>query len=160
MLFRSALAERFATLFAGAESGTVESACARLKCPGDYRDLAMLAARFSASIEDADRLDAAGLVELFVRCDAFRRPDRFAALLETVDCDALALGRERHFRVAQRVVRALKAAQGVDAGEIAAQNPGNVPDAVRAARIAAVADRKSTRLNSSHSQQSRMPSSA
>jgi len=133
-----ALAERFAAALAGADPETVESACARLKCPGDCRDLALLAARFSAPIEDADRLDAAELVELLVGCDAFRRPDRFAALLEAVDCDAMATGRERHYLVAQRVVRALKAAQGIDAGEIAAGNPAGVAEAIRAARVSAV----------------------
>jgi len=133
-----ALAERFAALFASADPDTAETACARLKCPGDCRDLALLAARFAAQIEDADRLDAAGLVELFVRCDAFRRPDRFAALLEAVDCDAMATGRERHYLVAQRLVRALKAAQGIEAGEIAAGNPDGVAEAIRAARVSAV----------------------
>jgi len=135
---RLALAERFAALLAGADPDTVEGACARLKCPGDCRDLALLAARFSAPLEDADRIDAAGLVELFVRCDAFRRPDRFAALLEAVDCDAMAAGRERHFLAAQRVVRALKAAQGIDAGAVAAGNPDGVAEAIRAARVSAV----------------------
>jgi len=136
---RLALAERFATLFAGADPDTVERSCARLKCPGDCRDLALLAARFSAPIEDAEQLDAAGLVDLLVGCDAYRRPDRFAALLEAVDCDALAIGRERHFLVARRLVRALKASQGVDAGRIAAENPDKVPQAILAARVAAVA---------------------
>ncbi len=135
---RLALDARYAALFAGADPETVESACARLKCPGDTRDLALLAARFAAPIEDADQLDAAELVDLFVRCDAYRRPDRFAALLEAVDCDALALGRERHYRVAQRIVRALKAAQGVDAGRIAAENSSRVPEAIHQARVAAV----------------------
>jgi tRNA nucleotidyltransferase (CCA-adding enzyme) len=136
---RLALAERFAALFAGADPDVAESACARLKCPGDCRDLALLAARYSAPIEDAERLDAAGLVELLARVDAYRRPDRFAALLDAVDCDAMALGRERHYLVGQRLIRALKAAQGVDAGLIAAQNPDAVPQAIFAARTAAVA---------------------
>jgi len=133
------LVERFAALFAGADPETAERASQRLRSPGDCRDLAVLAARFSAPIEDADRLDAAELVELLSRCDAYRRPDRFAALLEVVDCDAMALGRERHYVAAQRLVHALKAAQGVDAGRIAAEHPDSVQEAVRAARVAAVA---------------------
>lgn len=136
---RLALVERFAVLFAGAAPDTAERACVRLKCPGDCRDLALLAAQYSALIEGADRLDAAELVDLLVRCDAYRRPDRFAALLEAVDCDALAMGRERHYLAAQRLVRALKASQGVDAGRIAAENPDTVPQAILAARVAAVA---------------------
>ncbi len=135
---RLPLVERFATLFAGADPDTVERACTRLKSPGDCRELAVLAAQFSATIEDADQLDAARLVDLLARCDAYRRPDRFAALLEAVDCDATALGRARRDVVAQRLARALKAAQGVDAGRIAAENPAGVPQAILAARVAAV----------------------
>jgi len=134
-----ALGERFASLFAGAAPDTVERACQRLKCPGDCRDLAVLAARFSAPIESAERLGAADLVELLSRCDAYRRPDRFAALLEVVDCDAMALGLERHYVVAQRLIHVLKAAQGIDAGRIAAEHSGDVQEAIRAARVAAVA---------------------
>jgi tRNA nucleotidyltransferase (CCA-adding enzyme) len=136
---RLGLAERFAALFAGAAPAVVESACARLKCPGEIRDLAVLAARFAAALEGADRLNAAGLVDLLGRCDAYRRPDRFAALLEAVDCDAMVLGREAHYLVAQRLVRALKAAQGIDSGRIAATDPGNVAEAIRRARVEAVA---------------------
>jgi tRNA nucleotidyltransferase (CCA-adding enzyme) len=142
---RLALVERFAALFAGADPDAVESACARLKCPGDCRDLALLASRFSTPIEDAERLEAAGLVELLERCDALRRPERFAALLEAVDCDAMAVGRERHYLVAQRVVRALKAAQGVDAGRLAAENPDGIAQAIHAARVAAVEQALSAR---------------
>jgi tRNA nucleotidyltransferase (CCA-adding enzyme) len=134
-----ALAERFAALFAGADVEAVESACGRLRSPGECRDLAVLAARHSAAIEDAERLDAAALVALLAACDAFRRPDRFAALLEAVDCDAMAVGRERHYLAAQRLVHALKAAQGVDAAAVAARDPANVANAIRAARVAAIA---------------------
>jgi tRNA nucleotidyltransferase (CCA-adding enzyme) len=136
---RLALPERSAALFAGTDVGTVEQACQRLRCPGDCRDLAVLAARHAASIEDAERLDAATLLTLLAGCDAFRRPDRFAALLEAVDCDAMAVGRERHYVAAQRIVHALKAAQGVDAAAVAAREPENVADAIRAARVAAIA---------------------
>ena len=134
-----ALAQRFAALFADTDPDIVESACTRLRCPGDCRDLALLAARFAAPIEDADRLDATGLVDLLVSTDALRRPDRFAALLDVVDCDAMATGRERHYLVGQRLIHALKAAQSVDAGQVAADNPRNVPEAIFAARVAAVA---------------------
>ena len=83
--------------------------------------------------------DATGLVDLLVSTDALRRPDRFAALLDVVDCDAMATGRERHYLVGQRLIHALKAAQSVDAGQVAADNPRNVPEAIFAARVAAVA---------------------
>jgi len=136
---RLALPQRFAALLAGADLDSVESACGRLRSPNDCRDLAVLAARHAAAIEDAERLDAAALVALLAGCDAFRRPDRFAELLEAVDCDAMAVGRERHYLGAQRMVRALKAAQGVDAAAVAARDPEHVADAIRAARVAAVA---------------------
>ena len=61
-------------------------------------------------------------------------------------------------RVSQVVREAL--ARGADAGlHVQHEHPSPV-DAMATAKNLAEADRKSTRLNSSHSQQSRMPSSA
>ncbi|MCZ7565648.1 MAG: multifunctional CCA tRNA nucleotidyl transferase/2'3'-cyclic phosphodiesterase/2'nucleotidase/phosphatase [Burkholderiales bacterium] len=136
---RLELAQRFATLFAAADVATAEAACRRLRCPGECRDLAVLAARHGAAMRESGRLDPAALLDLLAGCDAFRRPDRFAALLVVVDCDAAAAGHERHYAEAQRLVHALNAARGVDAAGVAARDPQNVADAIRAARIAAIA---------------------
>ena len=50
--------------------------------PNDCRDLALLAARERAAVDERHALDAAGLVQLLERCDAFRKPARFAEMLQ------------------------------------------------------------------------------
>jgi tRNA nucleotidyltransferase (CCA-adding enzyme) len=128
---------RYAVLFAGGPAEAADEASARLRAPTDCRDLALLAARWSARVREARRLDAAALVDLLERTDAFRRPERFASLVDACECDAAAIAADP----ARRPVleRALAAARGVDAGAIAAANPGDVPGAIHAARVGAVA---------------------
>jgi tRNA nucleotidyltransferase (CCA-adding enzyme) len=133
-----ALVVRYATVFAGGPVAAAEDAAARLRTPAECRDLAVLAARWSPSVRGARRLDAAGLVELFERTDAYRRPDRFAELTDACECDAAAAGEADPQRI-PRLQRALTAAQGVDGGAVARANPGDIAAAIRAARVVAVA---------------------
>jgi tRNA nucleotidyltransferase (CCA-adding enzyme) len=131
------LAVRYAALFAGGPAEAAESAAARLRAPLECRDLAVLAARASAAVRDARRRDANALVALFERADAFRRPERFADLLDACECDADAAGDPDPQRRAH-LLAALAAAQGVDGGAIARAHPADVATAIRAARVAAV----------------------
>jgi tRNA nucleotidyltransferase (CCA-adding enzyme) len=87
------------------------------------------------------------IVTLFERCDAFRKPDRFAQMLLACECDARGRGDERHemrsraYPQAPWLLRALDAARGVNAGEVAARHAENrekIPEAVHAARVSAV----------------------
>jgi tRNA nucleotidyltransferase (CCA-adding enzyme) len=133
------LAVRYAALFAGGPVEAAESAAVRLRAPTDCRDLAVLAARWSTAARDARRLGAEALVDLLERTDAFRRPDRFADLLDACECDAAALGAADPRRI-EHLRRALAAAQAVDGGAVAQANPKAVAAAVRAARTAAVAE--------------------
>jgi tRNA nucleotidyltransferase (CCA-adding enzyme) len=116
--------------------------CARLKVPGDCRDLALLAARFHGDIHRAAELRPATIVTLLERCDALRRPARFAQLLQA--CRADFNGRlgweERPYASPDRLLAALAAARAVDAGAIAAAcaNPEQIAGRVRDARIEAV----------------------
>ncbi|MCX7893258.1 MAG: multifunctional CCA tRNA nucleotidyl transferase/2'3'-cyclic phosphodiesterase/2'nucleotidase/phosphatase [Burkholderiales bacterium] len=132
------LAARYAVLFAGAPPEVVASAAERLRAPNECRDLARLVAAHAATIERGRSLDAEALATLFEATDALRRPARFAELLEAVDCVAIADGIADHYVSAERVVHALKAATGVDAGAIARAHPADIAAAVRSARIAAV----------------------
>ncbi len=129
---------RYAALFAGGSPEAAEAAAAHLRAPTECRDLAVLAARWSERVRAARTLDAAALVDLLERSDAFRRPERFAALIDACECDAAATGDADPQRK-DRALRALATARGVDAGAIAATHPADVGAAVRAARIAAVA---------------------
>ena len=74
--------------------------------------------------------------------DAFRRPERFEKFLIT--CEADARGRkgleDRDYPQADYLRRAFEAAKAVDAAAIAGQHAGgDIPGAIRRARVAAIA---------------------
>ena len=69
----------------------VEGLCERLRAPREYRDLAVLTAEFHGHVHRAGELDAATVVEVLERADAFRRPERFEKFL--VACHADSRGR-------------------------------------------------------------------
>jgi tRNA nucleotidyltransferase (CCA-adding enzyme) len=106
-----------------------------------------MTARDHGNVARALELRAATIVALFERCDAFRKPQRFIDMLRAAECDSR--GRtgfsERPFPQAVYLQTALRAAQGVDGGRIAADTvqrhpdqPQRIPEAIRMARIAAV----------------------
>lgn len=121
----------------------VEQVCARLKVQGEVRDLAVMTTREHGNIGRAFELRAKTIVTLFGRCDAFRKPQRFLAMLDATECDYR--GRtgygDRPFPQRSFLQAVLRAAQSVNAGEIAggfAHEPQRIPDAIHAARTAAV----------------------
>ena len=71
------------------ESGArlVESLAARLRVPTDYRDLAVLAARWHGLAHRAEELRPRTILDLLESCDAFRRPERFHELLVACEAD-------------------------------------------------------------------------
>ena len=62
-------------------------------------------------------------MRLLVRCDALRRPERFAQALIACECDARGrLGfTEKPYLQKPRLIKALEAAQSVDSAAISAQ---------------------------------------
>jgi tRNA nucleotidyltransferase (CCA-adding enzyme) len=125
----------------------IETACKRLKVPNDCRELALITAREHGNVGRAGELRANTMVSLFERCDAFRKPQRFAQMLLAAECDFRGRGdgvadfRERPFPQAARLATALGAARGINAGEVAARcgdNKARIPEAVHMARVAAV----------------------
>ena len=66
----------------------VDALCDRLKVPTAFRDLARLACQHHGNLHRAFELRADTLLELFERCDAFRRPERFTELLLAAQVDA------------------------------------------------------------------------
>ena len=103
------LAVRFAVLCWPLEEADIKALCDRLKVPNDERELALLACRTKSLLGSSQ---AGDLLNLFKRADAFRRPERFALLLQAA-------------RIAQPgfnpdgIQNALAAAAAVDAGDIA-----------------------------------------
>jgi tRNA nucleotidyltransferase (CCA-adding enzyme) len=127
----------------------VAALCQRLRVPNDCRDLALMTAREHGNVSRALELRPNTIVTLFERCDAFRKPERFAQMLLASECDYRGRGDERHeFRTrpypqAPHLLRALDAARAVNAGAVAAryaENKEKIPEAIHAARVYAVKD--------------------
>jgi len=125
----------------------VTAVCKRLKVPNECRDLALMTAREHGNVSRALQLRANTIVTLFERCDAFRKPERFAQMLLASECDARGRGHEAHpmrfedYPQRPYLLRALEAARAVNAGEVAAryaEKRDRIPEAVHAARVSAV----------------------
>ena len=121
--------------------------CERLRVPVDCRELADVVAREHGNIHRSGDFAAAAVVRLLERCDAFRKPQRFDAILLACECDARGrLGCEQApYPQRQRLRRALAAAQAVDTRAIAAcaQQQGiagpRIGELIHQARVEAVA---------------------
>ncbi len=120
--------------------------CQRLRVPTYCREIADVTAREHGNIHRSADFGAAALVRLLERCDAFRKPQRFADILLACECDArgrLGLS-ENPYRQRQRLMAALAAAQAVQTAEIAATaeaqglSGASIGAAVHAARVASV----------------------
>jgi tRNA nucleotidyltransferase (CCA-adding enzyme) len=115
----------------------------RLRASSECRDLALLAARYHGDIHRAKELRAETIIKLFQSADAWRRPERFAHLLQA--CTSDARGRTGHeqdaYPQAEYLLKLLSVARAVNAGEIAKQCPdiSASADAVQQARVAAIA---------------------
>jgi tRNA nucleotidyltransferase (CCA-adding enzyme) len=66
----------------------LEALCARLKVPNACRELAILTARHHTLVHRALELKPATVLTLLEKCDAVRRPERFAQLLQACEADA------------------------------------------------------------------------
>ena len=122
--------------------GLVEKLCERLRVPAECRDLALVMAKQHGNIHRAAELRPATIVQILQSADAFRKPERFARLLQACESDSRGrLGfNERPYPQAERMAAALKAAAAVDSGAIAKQHsePTRIKDAIHQARVAAV----------------------
>lgn len=120
-----------------------EQVCARLKVPGECRDLALMTAREHGNVGRSFEMRPDTLVKFFARCDAFRKPQRFIDMLRASECDHRGrTGLEQQpFPQAAYLEGALQAAQAIDAGAIAQQQtqPQRIPEAILVARTAQVA---------------------
>ena len=121
---------RFALLAWPLEAAAAEALCKQLRAPNEVRELALLGSGYRERLKSAKKPQE--LLDLLKRTDAFRRPERFALLLEAA-------------RVASpkidftRLEKARAAAAAVDAGAIAAQGSGkDVGRRVDAARLQAI----------------------
>ena len=131
--FSGSLPVRFALLAWPLEESAVAALCERLRAPNDVRELALAGSRNREALLAAARATPQALLELLKRADAFRRPERFAELLEAARLSAPGID-------VARLERARQAAAGVDAGAIAAVAPqGEIAKRIDDARREAIA---------------------
>jgi len=125
----------------------IQGLAQRLRLPHACTALAEVVAREHGNIHRSASLDAAATVRLLERCDAFRKPERFAQVVHACQCDARGrLGyEEAAYPQGARLLRALQHAQCVATDQIAsaAQQAGargpDIGRAVAQARAQAVA---------------------
>ncbi len=129
--FAGSPAVRFALLAWPMAEGQVVALCERLKAPGEARELALAASRNRERLQAVPGATPAALLELLKRADAFRRPERFAELLEVAQLSGAD---------ASRAEKARRAAAAVDAGAVAAKAAASaeIPARLDEARIAAI----------------------
>ena len=66
----------------------IESLAARLRIPSDYRELALIVARYHGIVHRAFELKPKTILDFIEQADAFRRPERFAQALLACEADA------------------------------------------------------------------------
>ena len=94
--------------------------CQRLRVPQACAELAEVVAREHGNIHRSAHLGAAATLRLLERCDAFRKPARFAQIVQACACDARGrLGREHDaYSQGERLMQALQAALAIDSAAV------------------------------------------
>ena len=95
----------------------------RLRVPNDCRELAEVVAREHGNIHGSGNFGAAAVLRLLGRCDAWRKPQRFAEVLLACECDARGrLGyADQPYPQGERLHRALALGQAVDTARVSAE---------------------------------------
>ncbi|CAD5374194.1 CCA-adding enzyme / 2'-nucleotidase / 2',3'-cyclic phosphodiesterase / Phosphatase [Rubrivivax sp. A210] len=88
----------------------------RLRVPTDCRELAEVVAREHGNVHASGSLGAPALLRLLERCDAWRRPQRFAEMLLACECDARGRAglQDRPYPQRERLAEALRLTQAAD----------------------------------------------
>lgn len=129
------------------QAPALHAVCDRWRVPRECRELAQVVAQERNALHGSLLLDAQALVQLLERCDALRRPQRFAQVLLACECDALAQrGNTQHsYPPRNHLSQTLAWAQSVDTATVAraAQQAGlageHIAAAVQQARVQVVA---------------------
>ena len=125
----------------GRSVALVQKLCSRFRVPNDYRDLAVLVARYHTHCHRAAELRDSTLLETLEALDAFRRPERVEGFV--CACEADARGRtgleDRPYPQADIFRKAYQAARAVDTAAVANGRSGpQVGVAIHQARIEAI----------------------
>jgi len=126
----------------------LKAICTRLRVPLGCKELAEVVAREHGHIHGCLGLSSESTLRLLVRCDAIRRPERFALVLQA--CEADARGRlglqDRPYPQSAHLHRMLQAALSVDTAAVSelamkrGLTGGQVGQQVEAARVQAIKD--------------------
>jgi tRNA nucleotidyltransferase (CCA-adding enzyme) len=120
----------------------IDSLAARLRVPGEYRELALIVARYHGNVHRAFELRPKTLLEFMERADAFRRSARFDQAL--LACEADARGRAgleaQPYPQREYVLAARDAAAAVKptAEDIASRNGIQIAKALHERRLQAI----------------------
>jgi tRNA nucleotidyltransferase (CCA-adding enzyme) len=124
-------------------AGLVKDFCQRWRAPKEFRDLAIIMARYHGICHRANTLSAEDIVNLFNCIDVMRRPQRLEQLLIACEADARGrLGKERDpYPQATLLRAAFGAAQSVDIAPLRAKGLDGraLGEAISRLRIDAVA---------------------
>jgi tRNA nucleotidyltransferase (CCA-adding enzyme) len=133
----------------------VEALAERLRLPGDYRDLAIIVARYHGIVHRAFELKPKTIVEFMERADAFRRPERFAQAL--LACEADSRGRaglefepypqRRYLHLARDAAASIKPS----AEDVATHAGGRIAELLHERRVHAVAEVRARSAARNHS---------
>jgi tRNA nucleotidyltransferase (CCA-adding enzyme) len=120
----ASLAVRWCWMVAGLnDAQALRSLCDALRVPNDVRDLALLTVREGPAVRASGQLGAAAVIDLFERCDAWRKPARVSELLHALDGLALsdADGGQAVHRATRRLAAALAQLRQLDLGAVSRQ---------------------------------------
>jgi tRNA nucleotidyltransferase (CCA-adding enzyme) len=118
----------------------------RLRVPVECKELAEVVAREHGNVHRSGDLSPEATLRLLARCDAIRKPSRFAEVLLACECDArgrLGLS-EQPYDPARRLADALRTVLAVDTAQVSAQalaaglSGPAVGEAIAAARLTAL----------------------
>ena len=121
----------------------IESLCARLRLPGEFRELGVIVARYHGNAHRAFELRPKSILDMLEKSDAFRRPERFTLALLAFEADSRGrLGLEgnpypqrQYLQAAQEAAAAIKPTP-----EEIAQLPGvEIAQRLRERRLQAIA---------------------
>ncbi len=130
---------RFAILFHELDPETIQQFVDRYRIPNDYRDLALMVAKFGKKIRAAQTLSASEIVDLFQQLDAYRREQRFNKFLQVVQAI------DENTSAYRFLNECFTRAKSVDAARFAKELKGAaIAEKIRAERIQKIAELKSS----------------
>ncbi len=122
----------------------IDALAARLRIPGDYRDLAVIVARYHGNVHRAFELKPATVLDILERADGFRRSERFGGALLGFEADTRGRAGLENVPYPQRLYlgSARDAAAGIKPtqADIAEGNGARIAEGLRRRRLDAIAE--------------------